>query len=424
MRNLNGVKSMEITNFLNTSYTAYHTVRNAENFLKSNGFLPLQKDVKIKKGGKYYIEKNGSAIIAFKVGNLNHYGFNVAMAHTDSPALRVKGRKLLDSPEGKRINVEAYGGLIRYSFMNIPLKIVGRLFAKTEYGLKTVLVESDFTVNLPSLCIHHNIEVNEKASLTVQNDMLPLIGGDCDDLYKILCPELEIVDGDLFVVPCVNAFYSGAKKEFLCSPRIDNLTSCYSILQGLVEGEPCGVSVCCLFDNEEIGSNTKQGAASAFLPDLLKKINDDLGMSYDDYLKAVDRSFLLSSDNGHAVHQAHPEKSDLSNKVYLNGGVVIKHHTNYATDGFSSAVLKAVFDKSGVKYQDYYNNSDIRCGGTLGLMVSTRLQMVAADIGLGQLAMHSSIETVGANDISTMTEGIKAFYDAKFDFGGEDIKLF
>lgn len=404
----------DVLNYLNNSTNAFMTVKVSKDMLIENGFIPYAPGVKAQPEGKYFIEKNGSAVLAFRVGDLSHYAFNIALAHTDSPVLRVKGRKLLDSPEGKRINVEVYGGLIRYSFMNIPLKLCGRLLVKSENGLKTVLVDSDFNVNIPSLCIHHNSDVNEKATLTVQNDMLPLIGGDEDDLFKILYKEGEVVDGDIFVVPDVKAFYTGANNQFICSPRLDNLTSCFSLLKGIINCNNYGVSIACLYDNEEIGSHTKQGAYSDFLPSVLKRINSDLGKTESDYYAAIDNGFILSVDNGHAVHPAHPEKSDPAQKVYLNGGVVIKHHTNYSTDGYSSAVLKVVLDKRGIKYQDYYNNSDIRCGGTLGLIESAKLQMNSVDIGLAQLAMHSSIETAGAYDVNVMTDCVKAFFESRF----------
>lgn len=414
---------MDILNYLDTATNAYAAVKISREFLEKQGFKLYDKTVKAVIGGKYYIEKNGSAILAFKVGDLSRYAFNIALAHTDSPVLRVKGRKLIDSPEGKRINVEVYGGLIRYSFMDIPLKLCGRLFVKTEEGLKTVVIDSAFNVNVPSLCIHHNPDVNEKGVLTVQNDMLPLIGGSEDDLFKILYPEGEVVDGDIFVVPAVKAFYSGARNEFLCSPRIDNLSSCYSILDAITKCDNSGVAVACLYDNEEIGNRTKQGACSDFLPSVLKRINSDLGFNYADYLSATDNGFILSVDNGHAVHPAHPEKSDPLYKVYLNGGIVVKHHTNYSTDGYSSAVLKTVLDKRGVKYQDYYNNSDIRCGGTLGLVESAKLQMNSVDIGLAQLAMHSAVETVGAKDVAVMCECVKAFFETCFTPYGENVKI-
>ena len=414
---------MDIKEFLNTSLTAYHTVKNSESILQENGFKKLTLDnFSIERGGKYYITENGSAVIAFKVGDLAHYAFNIVGSHTDSPALKVKGKKLMDSPEGKRLNIEMYGGLIRYSFMDIPLQIAGRLFVKADGGLTQKLVESSFNVNVPSLCIHHNPTVNDNCSLNAQVDMLPLVGGDKEDIYSLLSDN-EVIDADLYVVPSVKAYESGVQNQFLCSPRIDNLTSVYTSLYGLIEANPSGVAIAACFDNEEIGSETKQGAGASFLTNVLKAINAGLGFGKAEFALALKNGFVLSSDNGHAVHPAHPEKSDVAEKVYLNKGIVIKHHTNYATDGLSSAVVKAICEKSGIAWQDYYNRSDVRCGGTIGKITSSQLTINTCDIGLAQLAMHSAIETVGAGDIALMQKLVKAFYDTKIIIENENINL-
>ncbi len=414
---------MDIKEFLNTSLTAYHTTRNSEEILLENGFKKLTwNDFSVEKGGKYYITENGSAIIAFKVGDLSHYAFNIVGSHTDSPALKIKGKNLLDSPEGKRLNVEVYGGLIRYSFMDIPLQIAGKLFVKTDGGLKQTLVESKFNVNVPSLCIHHNPTVNDNLSLNAQVDMLPLVGGDSKDIYSLLTDN-EVIDGDLYVVPSVKAYNSGAENEFLCSPRIDNLTSVYTSIQGLIASNPSGVAIAACFDNEEIGSETKQGAGASFLNNVLKAINSSLGFGESELNRAIQNGFVLSSDNGHAVHPAHPEKSDVAEKVYLNKGIVIKHHTNYATDGLSSAVVKTICEKNGIAWQDYYNRSDVRCGGTIGKITSSQLTINTCDIGLAQLAMHSSIETVGSSDIASMQKLVKAFFETKINISEDNITI-
>ncbi len=403
---------MEIKSFLNESPTAFHAVKNVAAYLDGKGFERIYVGEKNKfvKGGKYYVVKNGSAIIAFVIGSLENYAFNIAESHTDSPSLRIKGNVLLDSPEGKKLNVEKYGGLILYSMADIPLKIAGRVMVKDGKSVRSELVESDFYVNIPSLAIHHNPEVNDKCSFNVQTDMSPLVG-DAESVYELVTDK-EVIDADLFVVPAVSAYNAGKNGEYLVSPRIDNLSSVYSSIEALVNCKPSGVAMACCFDNEEVGSLTKQGADSAFLPDLLKAINDGLGYGEADFAKAKNDGFVLSVDNGHAVHQAHPEKSDVAEKVYLNKGVVIKHHTNYSTDGATAAVVKAIFAENGIEYQDYYNRSDLRCGGTLGLMSSAALQMNACDIGLAQLAMHSAVETAGSSDVKKMTDGIEAFFNA------------
>lgn len=402
---------MTLQDFLNQSYTSFHAVENAKAMLDESGFISL--DLKdrwnIEIGGKYYVTKNDSSIIAFSVGEKNKY--DIVGCHTDSPALKVKGSKLIQSQEGWRINVEKYGGLILYTMMNIPLVVAGRLLVRENGEIKSKLIKSDFIVNIPSVCIHHNPTVNDGVALTVQNDMLPLIGGNEENLYKVLAPEKDVLDADLYVVPAVECYASGAESDLLVSPRIDNLTSVYGAINAVIGCKPQGIALACCFDNEEIGNGTKQGAESVFLHSVLHKINRALGRDEDDFIAACEEGFLLSVDNGHAVHPAHPEYSDVNEKVYLNGGIVVKHHSNYATDGQSSAYVKKLLEDNGIKWQDYYNNSNIRCGGTLGLVTSKQLCMRACDIGLAQLAMHSAIETVGLNDCALMEKALTKFFE-------------
>lgn len=402
---------MTILEYLNQSYTAFHAVANAKTMLDDDGFksLNLADKWQIEVGGKYYVTKNDSAIIAFSIGERNVY--KIVGCHTDSPCLKVKGNKLVQSAEGLRINVEKYGGLILGSMLDIPLVVAGRLLVKDGNEIKTELVKSDFNVNIPSVCIHHNPKVNDGIALSVQHDMLPLVMGENDDLYDVLAHGKEVLDADLYVVPAVAPYYSGRDNDLLVSPRIDNLTSVYGAIKAVIGCKPDGIALACCFDNEEIGNGTKQGAASAFLTTVLGKINRALGGSDDDFTYATENGFILSVDNGHAVHPSHPELSDVCEKVYLNGGIVVKHHSNYSTDGYSSAVVKKLFDDNGIKWQDYYNNSDIRCGGTLGLVTSVQLGMNACDIGLAQLAMHSAIETVGTHDVPLMEKALTAFFD-------------
>lgn len=412
---------MDIKEFLDSSYTAFQAVDNGIKMLFDAGFERIDpaKSPEIKVGGKYFFTVNSTTLIAFKIGKEKK--FYVAESHTDSPALRIKGNKTIDSPEGKRLNVEKYGGLVLFSLVNSPLKIAGRIIEKTENGVKEKNVVSPFTVNIPALCIHHNAEVNDKLSLSVQKDMLPLVGN-VDDIYSFLSDN-EVIDGDLFVVPSTPAFVSGAHGEYLCSPRIDNLTSVYASLKALIASDGEGIRIACCFDNEEIGSLTKQGANSALLENTLRFIMRSVGGAEEDFAAAVSDGYILSVDNAHAVHPAHPEKSDPVEKVVMNGGIVIKHHTNYSTDALSSAILKTILDKADVKYQDYYNNSDIRCGGTIGLVTSARLNMKACDIGLAQLAMHSGIETVGLSDIPVMESCIKAFFSTTLSVDGANTEI-
>lgn len=402
---------MDVINFLEKSYTAYHTVAHAEYILEKFGFskLNLADKWNLQVGDRRYVVKNGTSVIAFVVGE--NFAFNVAASHTDSPCLHVKGNRTIPSPEGARINVETYGGLILYSMLDAPLKIAGRVLERHGDMLVSKVIESDYNVSIPSLAIHHNPNVNSSFSVSVQKDMLPLIG-DADDLYATLSGN-EIVDADLYVVPATTPFRSGAKGEYLCSARIDNLTSVYTSLCALTMSKPRNVAVCACFDNEEIGSRTKQGANSALLQTVLEKIASGLGKTKDEYVSACEKGFILSIDNAHALHPAFPEKTDVAERVYMGKGIVIKHHVNYSTDGESSAIFKTILDKAGIERQDYYNNSDQRCGSTLGLMASANLGMRACDIGLAQLAMHSAVETVAYDDIRKMHECVKAFYETK-----------
>ena len=412
---------MDICTFLEKSYTAYHAVANSCFILEKNGFeqLPLNKEWDLKIGGKYYVTKNDSTVIAFRIGN--NFAFNIAISHTDSPCLKVKGNTLVQSPEGARVNVEEYGGLIHYSMLDAPLKVAGRIIEKHADKLVSKIVESKYNVTVPSLAIHHNPTVNNGVAIGVQKDMLPLLGT-ADDLYSTLS-QGEIVDADLYVVPALAPCYSGVNDEYLCSPRIDNLTSVYTSLQAIAECAPQNIAIACCFDNEEVGSRTKQGANSALLRNVLEKTARGLNKSRDEFISACENGFILSIDNGHAMHPAFPEKSDVTQRVYLNGGIVVKHHTNYATDGFSSSVVKSMLDKAGVEYQDYYNNSDLRCGSTIGLISASDLSMDACDIGLAQLAMHSAVETVGAKDIDKMRLCVKTFFECNISRNGHNITI-
>lgn len=412
---------MDICSFLSKSYTAYHAVQHSVFILEKNGFceLNLADAWKLQKGGKYYVTKNGSCVIAFVVGD--NFAFNIAGSHTDSPSLHVKGNELVDSCEGKRVNVEKYGGAILYSFIDAPLKIAGRIIEDHNGQLVQKVVDSDYLLTIPSLAIHHNPTVNDGFSVNVQKDMLPLFG-DAKDVYSTLTSE-KVVDADLYIVPATEAYKNGANGEFISSPRIDNLTSVYTSLLALCECSPKNIALACCFDNEEIGSETKQGANSALLERVLRKITRALNKTEDDFVSACENGFILSIDNAHAIHPAFPEKMDPKQRVYLNKGIVIKHHVNYATDGLSSAIVKTILDKAGVEHQDYCNHSDVRCGGTIGLMTSANLSMTAADIGLAQLAMHSAVETVGANDIDKMHDCVKAFFETKFSRNGSTVTI-
>lgn len=402
---------MSIKEFLSQNYTAYHVVQNVCNSLTEQGFLPLAwgEDWHLKQGDKRFITQNGSSVIAFVVGEGKF--FNVCESHTDSPCFKIKGSSVLEGTVN-RLNVEKYGGGLIYSFVDRPLKIAGRLLVETENGVCQKVVTSKYQVVIPSLAIHHNPTANDGISFNLQNDALPLFSQTENDLYKTLTDK-KVLDADLFLVPATQAFSAGAQNEFVCSPRIDNQTSVFCSLKALLSACPQGVSVVACLDNEEIGSGTRQGNPG-FLNKVLCAIENSLGWNEQQKALARQDGMVLSVDNGHAVHPAHPEKSDPKQNVKLNGGVVIKHHPNYATDGLTSALLKKLLSDNKIAWQDYYNRSDVRCGSTLGLATSAVLQIKTCDIGLAQLAMHSACETVGAKDIDCMTQALTIFLSARF----------
>lgn len=404
---------MTINQFLDTSYTAFHTVANAEAMLAEHGFikLTLGKDFAIKRGGRYYVTRNDSGIIAFVAGQNNV--FNIVESHTDSPSFKVKGNSVTEGNGVVRVNTEKYGGGLLYTYFDRPMKIAGRLLCRTENGLQTKLAVSDYNVVIPSLCIHHNRNANDGFAVNAQVDTLPLLGLTGSDIYSTLTDE-KVIDGDLFVVPVTPAFAAGTHNELLCSPRIDNLTSVYSGLSALIAAEPHDIAVCACLDNEEIGSGTRQGSPN-WLEQVLCAICDALGLTETQAFAARENGFVLSADNGHAVHPAHPEKSDPYTKAYMGKGVMIKHHVNYSTDGLSSALFKHIASLADVPVQDYYNNSAVSCGSTLGLVTSRTLGMKTCDIGLAQLAMHSACETVALCDVEHMKAALLTFLNVTLD---------
>lgn len=404
---------MTLNQFLDTSYTAFHTVANAEAMLAEHGFtkLTLGKDFAIKRGGRYYVTRNDSGIIAFVAGHNNV--FNIVESHTDSPSFKVKGNSVTEGNGVVRVNTEKYGGGLLYTYFDRPMKIAGRLLCRTENGLQTKLAVSDYNVVIPSLCIHHNRNANDGFAVNAQVDTLPLLGLTGSDIYSTLTDE-KVIDGDLFVVPVTPAFAAGTHNELLCSPRIDNLTSVYSGLSALIAAEPHDIAVCACLDNEEIGSGTRQGSPN-WLEQVLCAICDALGLTETQAFAARENGFVLSADNGHAVHPAHPEKSDPYTKAYMGKGVMIKHHVNYSTDGLSSALFKHIASLADVPVQDYYNNSAVSCGSTLGLVTSRTLGMKTCDIGLAQLAMHSACETVALCDVEHMKAALLTFFNVTLD---------
>lgn len=407
-----------LSNFLELlqAPTAYQVCDKAKNLLLKNGFSPLleREDWEIEDGGKYFVERNGSSLIAFTIGNLNDFSYKIAAAHTDSPALKIKENPVKITESYRSLNVEPYGGGIWNSFLDRPLKIAGRVIVKRDGKLCLENVEAPFLVTIPSVAIHQNREVNQGVAINEQIDLLPLLslnGG--EDFMKKLT-DGEVVSHDLYLVNADMPYSFGVNDEFLASPRIDNLCGVSAALEALLSGENQGICVAAIFDNEEVGSQTMQGAGGTFLETVLRRIAYALRFDENEYYKALSSSMLLSVDNGHAVHPNHPEKTDPTNRPVLGGGVLLKSHAKkaYTTDGLTSAIVKTVFEKANVKYQNFFNRSDARSGSTLGVVSLLNVSVLSADIGVAQLAMHSACECMAKADYPELVNGISAFFSS------------
>lgn len=407
--------------FLDDSKTAYHAVKNAAELLIENGFIRLleTEDWDIREGGKYFVARNGSSLIAFTIGSPDTFSYKIAASHTDSPALKLKEQPLKCSAGCTTLNVEPYGGGIWYSFLDRPLTLAGRAVKRVGSTVKEELVTAPFTLTIPSVAIHQNRNVNDGFTVNPQIDLLPLFSLAGEELSNAtLIGKLageNVLAYDLYLVSASAPYVFGLNEEFLASPRLDNLTSVYASLQALLSHEDSeGVCVAALLDNEEVGSLTAQGADGDFLEKTLRRIAYALRFDDNEYYKALASSFLLSVDNAHAKHPNHPEKADPTNETLLGKGIVIKSHANkaYITDATSSAVIKTVFDNAGVKHQSFFNHSDARSGSTLGALALRHTGMLGADIGIAQLAMHSACECFAIEDYQQMTEGLRAFFAA------------
>lgn len=422
-------KSKEMLDFIMRCPSVFHAVETITEELRSEGFAELTEGKKwnLEKGKRYYVTRNYSSIIAFKVGeDLDSYSFNIVASHGDSPSFKIKDNYKIESGKYIQLNTEKYGGMIYSTWFDRPLSAAGRVIIKNDNGIETRLVNIDKDlVIIPNVAIHMNKEVNSSMKYNEQADLLPLYGSlkDCKDNFMEVVAEYAdvekecILSSDLFLYNRMSPSIWGSNDEFISSAKLDNLQCAYATLKGFIKGSNSkSVNVYCCFDNEEVGSGTKQGAASTFLEDVLKRINNNLGKTTEEYHCALSSSFMISADNAHAVHPNHPEKSDPVNRVYMNEGIVIKHNASqkYTTDAVSSAVFQLLCDASNIPFQHYSNRSDIPGGSTLGNIASLNVSVNTVDIGIAQLAMHSSYETAGVLDTYYMVKVIEEFFNSHF----------
>lgn len=419
----------EMLSFIDNNPTAYHTCEAVRNMLKSEGFAELLESDKwnLEPGKDYFVCRNGSSILAFRMGDdFSDYSFNIAAAHTDSPCFRIKEKAELRSENHyTRLNTEGYGGMICSTWMDRPLSVAGRVLVKNGNSIESKLIAIDRDLlMIPSVAIHMNREVNEKSSFNKQVDMLPLFGTKTEDdaLMNIVANEIgvepeQILGSDLFLYIREKATVWGCNEEFVSSGRLDDQQCVYGILKGFLKSKSeKSINVAAFFDNEEVGSGTKQGASSTFMYDVLRRISMSIGNGEEDFYRAVASSFMFSADNAHAVHPNHPEHTDANNCNYINDGLVVKSHAGqkYTSDGMSIAVVKELAAKADIPLQYFANRSDKVGGSTLGNLAMAQVSMNCVDIGLPQLAMHSSYETAGTKDIVYLISLMEEFYKCHF----------
>ena len=412
----------DLLHFIGQSPSIFHAVHHIKTALIYAGFTEIREEDPwhIKQGEKYVVTRNGSALMAFTIPEDDGKAFHVTVAHGDSPTFKIKENPELKDKNYIRLNVEGYGGMMMSSWLDRPLSVAGRLFIKEKDYIIPKLIALDGTFLLiPSVAIHMDRTVNQGKSWSIQTDLLPLYGtAHCETPFMSLVAnaagveEKQIIAHDLFLYNRTPGILWGAEKEFISSPKLDDLHSAFASFRGFTMGKKeKNISLYALFDNEEVGSGTAQGAGSTFLTNTIHRIAFALGKNYDETEAMIAKSFMISADNGHAIHPNHSEYADPINAPILNGGVVIKFNAQqrYATNGYTAAIFRNICEKANVPVQNFTNHSDNPGGSTLGNISTTKIAIPTVDIGLAQLAMHSAYETAGSYDTEYLTKAIAAF---------------
>lgn len=415
----------KLLTFIRKSPTAFHAVDTMKNILAEQGFQELfEKDYwKLIPGGQYMVTRNNSALIAFSIPENAPRRFHIMASHSDSPTFKIKENPEITVEKAYvKLNVEKYGGMLMSPWFDRPLSVAGRVIVSEKGEIKEKLVDIDRDLlMIPSLAIHMNREVNSGYTYNPQKDLLPLYGtaGTEETFGKTLAEaagvsEEDILSHDLFLYSRTRGAVWGAEKEFVSAGRLDDLQCAFASMEGLLSGEKKkSIAVHCVMDNEEVGSGTKQGAASTFLKDTLLRINSGLGRTYEEYLMSLADSFMISADNAHALHPNYTDMTDPVNRPLLNKGIVIKYNANqkYCTDAVSAARFKDICSRAEVPFQTFVNRSDMAGGSTLGNISNTQVPVNTVDIGLPQLAMHSPYETAGVKDTCSLVKAAELFFE-------------
>ncbi len=429
-------KARDMVRFLNNCHSIFQAVDVMEKELGKAGFRKLAENEywQLERGGSYFVTRNDSSIIAFRIPENEIRSSNIVVSHSDSPCFKIKPVAELNNPHYKRLNVEVYGGAILPSWMDRPLSIAGRALVRKDGVINSCLVDFDENMAIiPNVAIHQNREINSGYKYNPQVDLIPLWGLDDgeESLLNKIAAELkvareDILSYDLFIYNRDEACLWGKNREFISSPRIDDLACAFTSMHGIMKAASRdSLNIMGVFDNEEVGSMTRQGMASDFLANVIERVFSCFGLEREKVMGIMANSFMISADNGHAVHPNHPELYDQANQAYMNKGIVIKRcaSQSYVTDAVSEAVIRELCERSKVPYQYFANRSDVRGGSTQGAIAGLHIPSMAADIGLPQLAMHSSFETAGSKDVEHLIKLFEEFYQSSIYTDNGSIRI-
>ena len=408
------IRTEKLCNYLDSARSVFHAVAGLVKELEDAGYTRLleQESWALVPGGKYYLTRGGSAVMAFRIPAGKPNGFLMSAAHADRPTFKVKENPVLTG-KYTRLAVERYGGMLMAPWLDRPLSVAGRVAVETENGVESRLADLDRDLLLiPNVAIHMNRQANDGFKWNPAVDLLPLMGGTGEQWEAALEEAAggKVLGHDLYLYVRQKAAVWGLDNDFISAPALDDLMCAWCCARGFIESEESeNVPVLCVFDSEEVGSSSLAGADSDILQNLLERICGALGW---DVKRMLSSSFMVSADNAHAIHPNHPEYADAANAPVINGGVVLKFNANqrYTTDGVSAAIFRKVCQKAEVPVQTYCNRADLPGGSTLGNISLCHVSVPSVDIGLPQLAMHSCYETAGTRDIAYLTEAVKAYY--------------
>jgi aspartyl aminopeptidase len=428
MTNIANINIQDLLDFIDASPSPWHAVATSVERLIRSGFKALNESEawQLETGGRYFVTRGGSSIIAFTIGqnSLPSSGFNMVGAHTDSPGLRLKPHAAYSSDGLIRIGVEVYGGPILVTFADRDLSISGRVNIRTKQGFETLLVNFEKPIlRLPNLAIHMNREVNDKGLKFNKQTELPLLFGESVDgveadtqflekIASLLKAEAkDIINFELNVFDTQKGVIWGANQEFIANSQLDNLASCHAALSALLANEkPKNTAICALFDHEEVGSESLSGASGSFLADTIERIS--LNLNKEEKLRALANSFFISADMAHAFHPNHASSYEPCHHVHINKGPVIKSNANqrYTTNAESAARFIRLCEQAGVPYQQYVHRTDLGCGSTIGPIIASRLGVASVDVGSPMWAMHSIRESAGVLDHAYMIKVLTSYY--------------